>query len=62
MYKHIEFTVTPPPDNQSGSIGDVNISILVHKYVDIRQIYELWLNKTGNVAKNIVVGEIKTVG
>ena len=62
MYKHIEFTVTPTPDKDWGSMGDVNISIPVHKYVDLPQVYELWLNKTGNVAKNIVVGEIKTVG
>ena len=62
MSKHIEFTVTPTPDKDWGSMGTVNISIPTHKYVDLPQVYELWLNKTGNVAQNITVGNIREVG
>jgi hypothetical protein len=56
---HIEFKVIPTPGPGWGTNNRVDISIPKRKFKSLGQVYDLWYNKTGNVAKEIVMGKEK---
>ena len=54
---HIDFKVTPTPGPNWGSLDEVNISIPKRKFKGLKYVYDRWFKKTGNVAKNIIMGK-----
>ena len=54
---HIDFKVIPTPGPNWGSHDEVNISIPKRKFKNLEQVYDIWVKKTGNVAKNITMGK-----
>ena len=58
---HIEFKVIPTPDDGWGKMDRVDITIPKRKFISIEQVYHLWFKKTGNVAKEITMGNEREV-
>ena len=54
---HISFKVTPTPGPGWGNLDTVNISIPKRKFKTVKDVYDKWFKKTGNIAKEIIMIE-----